>query len=526
MKRIREKHGITARWEVRCGLATALGVIVTLLVLPGNAQAAKFKHDAKAWCADYRHSHPGIQCKAIKARKACPAGFQVGRSFGGAVNSKSFKSCIPTAAVSQRPGSVVARPAIPITVPVLPVATPRIGTAKVCAFGSPDCNVCANHVVKQFLRLGYYPGAGKHGKSERGASARLKFRTNRGVDLPPSGQSYHGFSVHNHMEGIVRIPSSTGVPWFVLTKAMGSHDSGILMLQMAKMSAHRGEKLVNGFAGNHEQSPDSTGGVVSYFKQISGTRHTGGAQMLGQKLVAVPSECFGKNCNNSWVDFFDVTNRRNPRSVSKVPLGGGKGHYVSAARLSDGKTLLLVNEDDAGHFDIFTNPGSPLTTRSPWRHVGRGMQDFSEFANQGWHVTGKTKHPFTYQNASLVTECGTGDLFFVALRQRRPGNVQKQKWESHNEMNLFKVNVEQDRSGSVKRLDLTRPSASSSLTTPVSSLRNDKGAMAVNFHSQGGCKMRGAASVYVTPSHKMVVYCGGHTGNNAKMSMGEITGPR
>ena len=446
-------------------------------------------------------------------------------------SSKPFTGClllvfahavlwgIPNASAQPLPGPIIhiPTPSLPQPLPTRPSAdslrlTPY--AKRDCRTNEPGCNLCIRGLEGQFARLGV--GAG-------GISGRMRFLAHVGEALPPARQRIAGFDAHHHVEGLARIPDPAAPNWFVLSRAVGQGEGGLLLVQMDRMSGNGGERMIPGVDKNRYNHTDATGTGARYYAAIPGTKHAGGLQMLG-KLAVVPSNCEGAHCRPR-VDLYDLSRRGNPQRISRIllPNDNKNAYYAAAIRLANGLVYVLVNRSDNNDFDQYLSNSSHIDRHTRWLYIGR--QNLSSF--RGFY-RGSGKYKFAYQNASLETDCDSGRVYLAAFRQHKGRPLKMKNWETANQIDLFQLKFksgalssqEQDYASHWSSPRPVGRAGISSLTLLPTSSRK--------FSSQSGCKMRGGASAYVSPRGNLMVYCGPHTGSHGKLALGEMTtiGPR
>jgi hypothetical protein len=395
-----------------------------------------------------------------------------------------------------------------------------------CAYGTPGCTRCVNDVPGTFVRLG-------------GVTARYNYRHRMNGALPWSGEElvypaagYLG--AHDHVEGYGRIPGSPGENWMVLSRATepgGNVMAGLLSINLYDVDGQWGEAIIdpNGPLPDDyyvrrlvpvDPLPEEREGTC--YRPFVGSRHLGGVQMLGS-VVVVPAQCEAeadsfppyRSCSTHWVELLDYTEPCSPRSLGRIDLPkqtsddtsqgrGAKAFYASAARLANGRTLLLVNRSDMGDFDVFISEMTILDAGSRWLFVG----SMSFATVEQWAHSSDNDN---YQGASLVTECGSGDLFLVAMRQLGKAGVKA--WTSDNGVDLFRLIARDD--DNVLALASAHGVSINELESHEHLQRFDNDVFALEFaesvsFGQGegdSCEMRGGASVHVTPSGSMTINC-------------------
>lgn len=465
---------------------------------------------------------------------------------GAAAVAFIFLTAAPASSQSLPGGPITIPPRFqlpPVTIELPKPALTSIGASQ-CRFGDRECNVCVPSVVGQFSRL----GVGAHG-----ISGRMRFLIHAGETLPPANQKVEGFDKKHHAEGLARIPDPAAPNWFVISRATGRTDAGFLLVQMDRMNGNGGERMIPGIDKRTYDHVSATGEGVRRFVAVENTKHAGGIQMLG-KLLFVPFNCESENGGcRPWIDVFDLSNKDNPDRVSRILLPGDnkKAFYASAVRLANGYTYVLVNRSNGADFDQYLSDSQTINHETHWLYLGRdNFGRFDGFYDRE-HLTSRphgiglrgSRHndPFAYQNAGLVTECGTGNIYLAALRQHLGGAINRLKWKTDNQVDLFRFNLKEANLSQIRRIgegsDIIRlePTPRAAIwRTPIKNPHAGIDSLQYiargsrKFDSQSGCKMRGGASMYVSPTGNLIAYCGPHKGAHGKLSLGEITsiGPR
>lgn len=353
-----------------------------------------------------------------------------------------------------------------------------------CRDDDPACNVCASGVEEQFERLAIRPGTNR-----RAPSGRFRIHRRKGDELPPrplDRMPNVKFAGGQHVQGFSRIDVDDH-RWFVLTNGSNRKDAGFAVVHLGRSVPNRGgERIVRA-----DQDRDAykvrrpKDMMVRYYYPVGGpdgerrfsTDHPGGVQVVGS-LVFVPYKAGGRGR----VDVWDLSDPASGRFVQTVPLpdwcegevaGCDSGRYgalyVAVARMDDGRYMMLVNRGDGGQSTLLASDAEEVTPSTRWEAV-------ANLRLRGDYYTDRS----AYQNANFVTDCDTGRLYLVAMRQER--NL----WDSDNVAELFRVNV----GGGGPGFDLSR----------VNRIEPDG--------SDGDwCDLRGGGGMYVTPSNEMVLYC-------------------
>ncbi|MGB1011640.1 MAG: hypothetical protein ACPGVP_18150 [Thiolinea sp.] len=316
-----------------------------------------------------------------------------------------------------------------------------------CARNSRNCNVCAVNVRQQF---------------NRAASGQINWRTDswrfgwdhtyppekiRARDLFAGKKKYLLGIPDKHIQGFIHTNSSR-YPF------AGSH-------------SHRktgGILLIN-------QNPQGEKHLAALFK--ANTKHPSGVHAIGQYLA------YGEQGHLYLKDL----ERPSAKDIG-IRLPGPKANF--------GGGLGLVRLADGGHLMITTGPGGqdqrPRSDRFYHLRSKNKRPHKLRFLNQSPYATpANWPKGFGFsENLSLITECGSGDIYAVhATGDQDPLNVIRGKgyWRLSQVV----------QTGKKLRLQ------------PVSAF--------INRQSMDKCSMRATATVYVNPDNKIQFYCHGYAKN-------------
>jgi hypothetical protein len=237
-------------------------------------------------------------------------------------------------------------------------------------------------------------------------SGKIRYRSMGGEVLPPSAARLAHFGDwDSHVQSMVRLSLPwDGNIWAAVSRSNpGSPGgSGVFLVGLDGVDGGSGTRWVlpgRSFTGN----PPSPRRTYLYYP-IGDTDHAGGMQAVGDALI-VASE--GLEGQAPFVDFL----RRTPNEVGYEPLSrfilhGDLGETVvptrfitaaAMARLGTGRYLLFVlgkDEDQQGWF--YLSDQTILDASTTWSFLD--------------HV----ELPWPYQNAALLTECDSADIYLVA----------------------------------------------------------------------------------------------------------------
>jgi hypothetical protein len=317
-----------------------------------------------------------------------------------------------------------------------------------CDEGANDCNRCVTDVPSAFARIASTP------------SAKLRYRAHGGEELPPFEERLAGFgSQRAHVQGIARSGD-----WLVLSRSSPGQvgDAGLFLLPLA--------------------APETR-----FYYPIAGVDHPGGLCTLGHyAFVAVDCDDERRCGRDTFVDIFDLSHpgARGAR-VQRFRLGEqaepGRVHTITSVavtRLRTGALLMFVQGKDSLHEGWFyESDGGRLHAQTRWTYRGHWAS-----------ALGKDNE---YQNTSLITECGSGDVYMVGM-----GNP---------ELSVLEVVLADalGRAPGVDTMSLLKLGATQQGALQMqwqSSRRFDPG--------RGGfCTFRAAANVHVTREHTLELYC-------------------
>ena len=394
------------------------------------------------------------------------------------------------------------------------------GPGQVCGYGDAACNRCVEDVPGQVRALESFSDAW----NDQPLTGRFRVEMQVGERLG-AYDPIVGINRSRHIQGLARVPGVGDEDWLVLTRATGSSDgwAGFITMRLEDFDGRGGRAFFHSPDIHPYDAPAPAERSFRRFVQMPGTNHASGIQMLGRTLVVgAACEDGAPGCpvvpgGKAWVELWDLADPVNPSMPTRFAAPPeSSGHYAAATRLRNGSTLVLLNAQDAGWFDLFVAPEATLGAETEWVYLGGA--DFGDLDPE-WHDgDDRLIDNHAYQNASLVTECGSGDLYLVTLRQVGDGGVDT--WDNWNELELF-------------RLDLrVRPDQLFTRRGAVTSRDPFEGDIALSyeegfdFREQSGCLMRGGSSVHVTPDGRMVLYCGPKEGEgDGQITLGEIRMP-
>jgi hypothetical protein len=261
-------------------------------------------------------------------------------------------------------------------------------------FGGALATRCVEDVFGAFQAL---PGA---------PSGKLRYRSMGGSRLPPVNARLRDFADWDpHVQSIARL----SLPWpdnlwaAVSRSNPGSvGGAGFFLIYLDGAAGADGTRWV--YPGMSLAGEPPSTRRTYFYHPIADTAHPGGMQASGDYLVVAAEAPEGAA---PFVELFqrtpdDVTYQ----SLQRVVLYGDLGEPVAPsrfitaaalARLDSGAYLLFVlgkDEEQQGWF--YVSDPAPLAAETVWSFVGHvGM-------------------PAWYQNATLLTECDSGNLYLLA----------------------------------------------------------------------------------------------------------------
>ncbi len=312
-----------------------------------------------------------------------------------------------------------------------------------CRKGEPNCNVCASNVQQQF---------------NQAVSNRIKWRTKPWRFTWP--QKYPPFNKRplDIFDGDAAY--ALGIP--------DTHIQGFARTNSARFP----------FVGSH--SHKRKGGVFVVKQESNGrkylatlhptkSRHPSGIQVVGDYLV------YGEQGRLYFKDLNSHNQRRGTDlSIPKASFGGGLG----VLRLQGGD-LLLVTTGPGGQasrpryhrfYQLQSNRSLPTSIKL----IGESSSTKPAQWPRGFNFS---------ENLSLITECGTGDIYAIHTSGDEKG-------------------IKAVTGTGYWRLSKLKQSQGKLQLAPINAFT-----MRQNMHS---CSVRAAATVYVNSSHRLEFYCHGY----------------
>ncbi len=312
-------------------------------------------------------------------------------------------------------------------------------------------------------------------------TGKIRYRSMGGSRLPPDNARLDDFGDwDSHIQGFSRLalPWSDN-RWAAVTRANpgSTGGAGLFIIGLGGVRGADGTRWVNP-GDNFTGDPPSNRRTYLYYP-IADTDHPGGIQASGGFIVIAAEGLSGQP---PFVNIY----QRTPDDVTFSPLQrftllGDLGEPVAPTRaitaaaltrLADGRFLLFVlgkDEDQQGWFYVSDQP--ELTAATSWGFLG--------------HVA----VPWLYQNVTLVTECGTRDIYLVGT-----GNADfaGPAGDGTDYMDLMQV---------------TWDAGAGLVDVPLLSIR------AIDNGSGAYCTFRAAATAFVDRNGVLSLHCHAHHSN-------------
>jgi hypothetical protein len=329
---------------------------------------------------------------------------------------------------------------------------------------------CVNNMVDAFNRVPTQP------------TANIRYKSRGGESLPPFNATLAEFGGNDsHVEGFGRLTVDDR-RWFVVSRARPDHPEGggggVFLVNLDSMGTGDGRRLVSlsaeidSFSGTPPSFRDTR-----FYYPMQYTYHPSGLQTMG-RFAAVAADGLD-GTSYGYVDIFDFatpgsTNAFVHRVIIKAStaeynnLEVNPGREVSGAaiaRLKSGKYLLFAldkSENKRGWFYVSTS--ASLDTATQFNTL-----DFTSLSAQ-------------FENVALFTECGTGDLYMLGTENLDIGFTS----DGINDAWLMKLAYDPN-------------------TEQVSVVQSFKRQFGPN--TDAFCTFRAAASGYVDPDGKLLLYC-------------------
>lgn len=358
-----------------------------------------------------------------------------------------------------------------------------------CNWGDPECNPPAKSVQDQITNL-------------RSFGEFLGFFMNKSPDV----------SVSHHWQGIQRYStisdSGSYTDFLVLTRSNADWSTtddtpDIYIVAMDSRNAsetegerYRSNRLCPANTDIYDSPPDMCPFVdpvhmerdkVVQWKNVQPSfKHAGGFQLIG-KYAAIPFEKSNIDDNKygraSIVDISNgKTDRDSLRVLYTVVSEGDEGiGTVAIGKLMDERYLLILGTGNCDILRFYISEGTSLETSPSFQYAGSIL-----FSDHPAHAA--------YQNTSLVTEQGTGDLYLICTY-----NFDDLTLSDENYVTLWKLTITED----------VDDEQNFSYAFEVEHLT------LIQVHSRWGtnsqqCNLNAAAGAYVDPHGHIIIYATEH----------------
>jgi hypothetical protein len=378
---------------------------------------------------------------------------------------------------SGRPASLAAEPA-------------RLEADTACHFGASSCNRCVRGALAAVRALGDEP------------TAAVRYSSMAARRLPPYGATLSAFGANDsHLQGIARLVPNDGSNWVVVSRAQPGQlgGGGFFLVQLGDVPAHGGAPFGSRKARARYVQVNSETRRTRYYHPVESSDHPGGLQMLGQTLALAASCDSAKGCTGrTFVEFHDLSepSARDTRLQRFFLFRQGEPYAtphatsVAVAKERDGRYLMFVHgKDDRREGWFYRSDADRIGPETQWRYID--------------HFQGDASWDGKYQSTTLLSECGSGDLYLLGTGNPSYRATLKPRWspgivadlllfllvdgavhEGRELLHLFKL----EQKGS--HIDMRR--------VYTASWQPDRGAY---------CSFRAGATAYVTPEGRLALYC-------------------
>ncbi len=315
-----------------------------------------------------------------------------------------------------------------------------------CRRGQADCNVCAVDVQQQF---------------QKASSGRINWRSLSWQFNWPQRYAPYGVRPLDIFDGdpayALGIPD-THVQGFVRTNSYQYPYAG------TKRKKKRGGVFVVQQQRNGERS-------LSSLHQAN-TRHPSGVQVIGKYLVYAEGD---------QLIFKDLDSHQQKNNIAIRLPKPGYGGGLAVLKISNNNHLIVTSGpggQKAGprynrFYHLKSKNGRPVSLKL--------INQSASTIPQGW------PRGLAYsENLSLITECGTGDIYAVHTSGDEKG-VSAIRGNGYWRLSRLMVNKANNNKLSLK---------------PISGFSNQQ--------NMSSCNVRAAATTFVNPEHQLEFYCHGY----------------
>jgi hypothetical protein len=304
-------------------------------------------------------------------------------------------------------------------------------------------------------------------------------------DAPPP-------SIAMHWQGIARHPDPHAHVLYLSRKGACSPDGAkVVAVDVTTADLKDGPRLRSNRlrAGvDVPLSPPWNSDKVVWNHDFADYNHAGGLQAVGHYL-AVPLESPCDNASNGRVDFFDISDPRNPQLAHSFEVNHSMG-MVGLTQLPDGHYFMAATWATDGEVEFYRTSGDDITSMH-W------IDDWSpsELLSGEWaHGDGSADY---YFQALQLVQGDNGKLYLIGLRNNSgsPGSTEEDVVYVYEvTLNGFQVSMSE-----VYHRDLE--------STPLS---NGSGFRQCNFSA--------AAGVYVSPDGELLIYGAMHDASGPELT--------
>lgn len=290
----------------------------------------------------------------------------------------------------------------------------------------------------------------------------LGFRMGANYPAPscePGGNSCPASCCLDHWQGVQRLSVGDARVFAVSSshRAQGSHLALVRMgSRPANLKRMRGNRMST-TDQDWDVAPPTSDAIVRDVVVSADAKfnHPGGIQALGRYLF-VPLEnipdvlcnicALSDGSDAAAIAAYDVCSGQDPATCNPtaapaklwtLPVSKA-AKWVTAAKLSDGRYLLVVGKDGEMELRI-SQSGAALASPTAF-----GSASFvKSTASLGWD---------DYQNVNLVTQCGSGNLFLLASHNTGTNLTPGNDWIDLWQLEITEVTSGTNRSYSVSKL--------------------------------------------------------------------------
>lgn len=346
-----------------------------------------------------------------------------------------------------------------------------------CAWGSKDCQACVYNVPDSFANI-------SNNNGDHTAHSYLWLYANHGADelmgeRTPSPS--YSIDAKYHIQGVNRLagPHSNQ---FVFTRNVFSNPGAFfvgILGDLPTHGSHLGTPGLVHFADGLSLDREVTGYFpIDYFidEERYYQSHFSGSSLTGSYFFT-PAECFPHNDYCDWktvaMHIYDLADPLNPQLAGLIDLDFviDNAGLVASTKLFNGNHLFVVGTSGAGTLHFFISDKQKISLDTNWH-----LRDSWDIRSASATDLPFPVWPGGYQNMSMVTECGSQELYLV-MTARHSG----EDW-----MDLYKLEENDHSKAVLRHVD-------------------EK-----HMYCGGFCNFKASGNIYVTPNHQMVLYSTTH----------------